>query len=154
MNVVFILVANWVTPFYVLYLFLLLSLLLSSFSLHSTPTVLCPAVITVEVWTTMPRSVACPPSQRNATTARASGTWWPSVPTRCWRPPQAFRIPCTPLPRPTCTPQTRSSGRDRPPLRAPRPPQRSYPSRIALAPRGGGNRGRAVPDSPHLRNPS
>lgn len=64
---------------------------------------LCPlypvAVITVEVWITMPRSVACPPSQRNATTARASRTWWLSVPTRRWRPPQALRTNMR-LPRP------------------------------------------------------
>lgn len=100
------------------------------------------AVITVEVWITMPRSVACPPSQRNATTARASHTWWLSAPTRHWR--QALRTN-TRLPRPsaqglgpTFAPQRRRSAQARPHWRGPPPPPRN-PTHVAPGPRGGGN---------------
>lgn len=102
------------------------------------------AVITVEVWITMPRSVAYPPSQRNATTARASRTWWLSVPTRRWRPPQALRTnmrlprPSARGPGPTSAPQRRRSAPARLPWRVPPPPPRS-PTHAAPGPRGGGN---------------
>ena len=98
------------------------------------------AVITVEVWTTTLRNVTCPPSQRNATTARASRTWWLSVHTRRWCPLQALRTP-TPLPQglpgPTSTYRRRRSSRAPPRQRAPRPPQRS--PRRTETPRSGEN---------------
>ena len=103
------------------------------------------AVITVEVWITMPRSVACPPSQRNATTARALRTWWLSAPTRRWRPPQALRtnmrLPRPPAqgPGPTSAPRRRRSAPARLPWRAPPHPPRSPTHTAAPAPRGGGN---------------
>lgn len=103
------------------------------------------AVITVEVWITMPRSVACPPSQRNATTARASRTWWLSVPTRRWRLPQALRtnmrLPRPPArgPGPTSVPQRRRSAPALLPWKAPPHPLRSHTHTAAPGPRGGGN---------------
>lgn len=103
------------------------------------------AVITVEVWIIMPRSVACPPSQRNATTARASHTWWLSVRTRRWRPPQALRTHMR-LPRPprpqlglTSAPQKRSSALARLPRRDPPLPPRNPTPSGAHGPKGGGN---------------
>lgn len=90
----------------------------------------------------MPRSADCPPSQRNATTARASRTWWLSVPTRRWRP--ALRTnPRLPRPsvqglRPTSTLQRRRSTPALLRWRGPPPPQRS-PTPEAPGPRGGGN---------------
>lgn len=104
------------------------------------------AVITVEVWITMPRSVACPPSQRNATTARASRTWWLSVPTRRWRPPQALRTNMR-LPRPLAqgpghisVPQRRRGSVLAPLLwRGPPPPPRSLRHIVASEPTGGRN---------------
>lgn len=106
-----------------------------------------PAVITVEVWITMPRSVACPLSQRNATTARASCTWWHSVHRRRWRPPQALRtntrLPRPPAqalrPGPTSAPPKKRSGPARLPWRAPHLPPRSRTHTAAPAPKGGGN---------------
>lgn len=93
----------------------------------------------------MPRSVACPPSQRNATTARASRTWWLSVPTRRWRPPQALRTNMR-LPRPlaqgpglTSLSQRKRSALARLLWRAPPLPPRSPIHNVALGPRGGGN---------------
>ena len=81
-----------------------------------------------------------PPSQRNATTARASRTWWPSVHTRRWCPLQVLRTP-TPLPQglpgPTSTYRRRRSSRAPPRQRAPCPPQRS-PRRTEM-PKSGGN---------------
>lgn len=104
------------------------------------------AVITVEVWITMPRSVACPPSQRNATTARASRTWWLSVPTRRWRSPQALRtnmcLPRPPARGPGCTsvPQRRrGSVLARLLWRAPPPPRRSPKHTVVPEPTGGRN---------------
>lgn len=122
------------------------------------------AVITVEVWITMPRSVACPLSQRNATTARASRTWWLSVPTRRWRLPQALRtnmrLPRPPAqgPGPISVPQRRRSAPARLLWRAPPPPLRSPTHTVAPGPRGGGNpetarRGEpftAKPPDPHV----
>lgn len=90
----------------------------------------------------MPRSAVCPPSQRSATTARASCTWWLSVPTRRWRP--ALRTnPRLPRPsvqglRPTSTLQRRRSTPALLRWRGPPPPQRS-PTQEAPGPRGGGN---------------
>lgn len=90
----------------------------------------------------MPRSAVCPPSQRSATTARASRTWWLSVPTRRWRP--ALRTnPRLPRPsvqglRPTSTLQRRRSTPALLRWRGPPPPQRS-PTQEAPGPRGGGN---------------
>lgn len=89
----------------------------------------------------MPRSVACPPSQRNATTARASRTWWPSVPTRRWH--RALRTnmrlpqPSAQRAGPTSAPQRRRSAQARPRWRAPPPPRRS--PTYAPGPGGGGN---------------
>lgn len=119
---------------------------------HPSPT----AVITVEVWITTPRSVACPPSQRNATTARASCTWWLSVPTRRWCPPQALRTNMC-LPRPpaqgqcrTSVPQRRRSALARLPWMAPPLPQRSPTLTAAPGPRGGGIPERGLTANPNV----
>lgn len=117
------------------------------------------AVITVEVWITMPRSVACPPSQRNATTARASRTWWLSVPTRRWCPPQALRtnmrLPRPPAqgPGPTSAPQRRRSALARPLWKAPPPPPRSPTHIVSPGPRGGGNPETVCRGEPFTPNP-
>lgn len=99
-------------------------------------------VITVEVWIITPRSADCPPSQRNATIARASHTWWLSVPTRRWLPllRTNTRLPRPSVqgPRPTSTVQRRRSTPALLPWRGPPPPWKS-PTREGPGPRGGGN---------------
>lgn len=97
-------------------------------------------VITVEVWIITPRSADCPPSQRNATTARASHTWWLSVPTRRWRPVLRTNTrlprPSVQGPRPTSTVQKRRSTPALLHWRGPPPPRRS-PTHEGPGPRGG-----------------
>lgn len=91
----------------------------------------------------MPRSATCPHSQRNATTARASRTWWLSVHIRRWRPLQALRNNKR-LPRRSAQGQgptiwRRKSAPARLLSRAPPPPPRSRTHTVAPGPRGGGN---------------
>lgn len=125
--------------FLLLYCHLVVS---SVYKLSVSPPPTSTVVITVEVWIITPRSVDCPPSQRNATTARASHTWWLSVPTRRWRPVLRTNTrlprPSVQEPRPTSTVQRRRSRPARLHWRGHPPPRRS-PTHEGPGPRGGGN---------------